>query len=171
MARRAPAGQPAADAQVVRSQLQLEGASLRVCWLGLFVTLISTLPTRKGVAQEHPLQWIGWNLPVVASTMPDPAAIAVPDSVRVRGGYQHWRGAALGAGIGGALGILTGAVAGGITSCDDCSQQPSAGTGALYGGLLGGGAGGVLGFLVGLSSPKYVWASRAETSQRRSVQQ
>ena len=53
------------------------------------------------------------------------------------------------------MGVLTGAIAGGISSCDDCSQQPTAAKGALYGGLVGAGAGSIVGFLVGLSSPKY----------------
>jgi hypothetical protein len=135
---------------------------MRVCFAGLLVSLLGIFPTRTGVAQEQPTQWVGWSLPVAVSTLPDPAATTVPDSVRVRSGYQHWRGAGLGALAGGALGALAGAVAGGITSCDDCSQQPSAGTGALYGGLIGGGVGGVVGFLVGLSSPKYTWVPEAE---------
>ncbi len=82
---------------------------------------------------------------------------SVPDSVRKRTGYQHWRGAAIGLAVGGAVGALTGAVGGAVGQCDDCSRQPSAGSGALAVGLIGAGAGGVLGFLAGLSSPKYVW--------------
>jgi hypothetical protein len=136
---------------------------LRVCWLGLLVTLLVITPTRRGVAQEQPARWVSWHPAVAVSTMPEPAAIALPDSVRVRSGYQHWRGAGLGTALGGTLGAIAGAIAGGITSCDDCSQQPSVGTGALYGGLFGGGAGGVLGFLVGLSSPKYNWVQKPGT--------
>ena len=96
--------------------------------------------------------------PSLAGTEP-PALdlVTVPDSVRMRTGYQHWRGAAIGLAIGGAVGALTGAVGGAIGECDDCSRQPSAGNGALTVGLIGAGAGGVLGFLAGLSSPKYAW--------------
>jgi hypothetical protein len=83
--------------------------------------------------------------------------VTVPDSVRKRTGYQHWRGAAIGLGIGGALGALTGAIGGGVAQCDDCSREPSAGSGALIVGLIGAGAGGVVGFLAGLASPKYAW--------------
>ncbi len=86
--------------------------------------------------------------------------VAVPDSVRKRTGYQHWRGAAIGLGLGGALGALTGAVGGAVGQCSDCSRQPSAGSGALTVGLIGAGAGGVLGFLAGLASPRYAWVPR-----------
>lgn len=93
-----------------------------------------------------------------ATDLPALELMTVPDSVRKRTGYQHWRGAALGLGLGGAVGALTGAVLGGVTGqCDDCSRQSTPGSGALALGLLGAGAGGVLGFLAGLSSPKYVW--------------
>jgi hypothetical protein len=75
----------------------------------------------------------------------------MPDSVRQRVSYQHWRGGALGVAVGGAVGVLTGAVL--LNGrCDDCSHQPS---GALTGGLVGAGAGGLLGFFAGLASPKY----------------
>jgi hypothetical protein len=80
--------------------------------------------------------------------------MTVPDSVRIRTGYQHWRGGALGLAIGGALGALTGAAAGDY--CSDCTQT-TAGSRAVRVGLLGAGAGGALGFLVGLASPKYGW--------------
>jgi hypothetical protein len=89
-------------------------------------------------------------------TLPSLELMTVPDSVRKRTGYQHWRGGALGLAVGGALGALTGAAAG--FSCSDCVQT-TAGHRALRVGLLGAGAGGVLGFLVGLASPKYAWVS------------
>lgn len=98
--------------------------------------------------------------PRVAIELPSGDLVTVPDSVRKRAGYQHWRGAAVGLAIGGAVGALTGAIAGGVSGCDDCSRQPTAGNGALALGLIGAGAGGVLGFLAGLTSPKYVWIPR-----------
>jgi hypothetical protein len=98
--------------------------------------------------------------PPIETELPALDLVSVPDSVRKRTGYQHWRGAAIGLAIGGAVGALTGAVGGAVGRCDDCGQQPSAGSGALTVGLLGAGAGGVLGFLAGLSSPKYVWIPR-----------
>lgn len=84
--------------------------------------------------------------------LPSQELLSVPDSVRKRTGYQHWRGGAIGLAVGGALGALTGASWG--DHCSDCGRQPSA---ALTIGLLGAGAGGVLGFLVGLTSPRYTW--------------
>ena len=129
---------------------------MRTYWLGLVVTLVAALPT-AGRAQQQREPWVSWNLSSPNEALPAPALIAVPDSTRVRSGYQHWRGAGLGAVLGAGLGALTGAIAGGITSCDDCSQQPTAGRGALYGGLVGAGVGSILGFVVGLSSPKYRW--------------
>jgi hypothetical protein len=95
--------------------------------------------------------------PRIQTELPSQDLVSVPDSVRKRIGYQHWRGAAIGLGIGGALGALTGAIGGAVGQCDDCSRQPSAGSGALVVGLIGAGAGGVLGFLAGLASPKYAW--------------
>ena len=92
--------------------------------------------------------------PPIQTALPSADLVAVPDKVRTRTGYQHWRGAGIGLAIGGAVGALTGAIAGGITECDDCSRQPTAGRGALTLGLLGAGAGGVLGFLGGLTSPR-----------------
>lgn len=88
--------------------------------------------------------------------LPSPELTSVPDSVRQRVGYQHWRGAGIGAAIGGAVGALTGAVLAEITQCSDCEPW-SAGHGALVVGLLGVGTGGAVGFLAGLSSPKYEW--------------
>jgi hypothetical protein len=75
---------------------------------------------------------------------------SIPDSVRQRVGYQHWRGGALGLTIGAAVGVATGAILDG--GCSDCGHQRS---GALSAGLVGAGAGGLLGFFAGLASPKY----------------
>ena len=135
---------------------------MRISWLGLLVSLAAVLPTAVH-AQQQRRPWVSWNAPSPgAAAVPAHALVAVPDSTRVRSGYQPWRGAALGAAFGGGLGALTGAIAGGISSCDDCSQQPTAAKGALYGGLVGAGAGSIVGFLVGLSSPKYRWIRASE---------
>ncbi len=98
--------------------------------------------------------------PRIGAELPSLDLVTVPDSMRKRTGYQHWRGAALGLAIGGAAGALTGAIVGGAGQCSDCSRPPTAGNGALGLGLVGAGAGGVLGFLAGLTSPKYVWIPR-----------
>jgi hypothetical protein len=79
----------------------------------------------------------------------------VPDSLRIRVGYQHWRGAGMGLAIGTGIGVVTGALLSTLTTCDDC-REASAGEAAVMLGLLGAGAGGVVGFLAGLSSPKYI---------------
>jgi hypothetical protein len=113
-------------------------------------------------AQEQGAGFSSWDVAVIETQTNTPTWAGVPDSVRVQSGYQHWRGALLGAGIGAALGALTGATAGAISSCYDCSRQPSAGSGALIVGLIGAGAGSVVGFLAGLSSPKYVWVPVSE---------
>lgn len=93
----------------------------------------------------------------IPGALPPSQLTSVPDSIRTRAGYQHWRGAGLGVVIGGLVGAVSGAVIGGITECADCTKQPTAGNGALVVGLLGAGTGGVLGFLAGLASPNHVW--------------
>jgi hypothetical protein len=96
-----------------------------------------------------------------SSTLRAPArAVAplatVPDSIRRKTGYQHWKGGAIGAGVG-ALGGLVLALAV-PHSCDDCSSDPSP-TGKVT--LIGAGLGGVFGFLVGLATPRYRWVPAA----------
>jgi hypothetical protein len=87
---------------------------------------------------------------------------SVPDSIRLRVGYQHWRGAAMGLAIGAGAGALLGMLA--PMACSDC-QPPSRGEAILTVGLLGAGAGGLVGFLAGLSSPKHVWVPRPDSIQ------
>ncbi len=78
--------------------------------------------------------------------------LLVPDSIRQRAGYHHWKGAA----IGGALGALGGLVLALAThgQCDDCTSD-TAPLGKVT--LIGAGLGGAFGFLVGLASPRYRW--------------
>jgi hypothetical protein len=85
-----------------------------------------------------------------ATTLP-----TVPDSIRKRVGYQHWRGAGVGSAIGAGVGALLGLI--GPIGCSDCNP-PSRGETIVTVGLLGAATGGVVGFLAGLASPKYVWA-------------
>jgi hypothetical protein len=99
---------------------------------------------------------IGYLVGRFDTRFPSADLVSVPDSVRIRTGYQHWRGGALGLAVGGALGALTGAIAG-FGQCDDCTEQPSRGEAALTLGFIGAGTGGLLGFLVGLTSPRYAW--------------
>ena len=82
------------------------------------------------------------------------AAVAIPDSIRQRVGYQHWKGAAIGGGLGALAGLALALAAHG--QCSDCpSDSPNVGTVTL----AGAGLGGALGFLVGLASPRYRWVS------------
>jgi hypothetical protein len=78
-------------------------------------------------------------------------SVEIPDSVRRKVGYQHWKGAAIGGGAGAVAGVLLNLMA--RTACADCDNDPSvAETGAVVAAL-----GGAFGFLVGLGSPRYEW--------------
>jgi hypothetical protein len=97
--------------------------------------------------------------PAPQATRPAPAGIVIPDSVRRKVGYQHWRGAAIGAGLGGVAGFLLGVAAHG--RCADCDgSEPS----VAAVGLVGAGLGGAFGLLVGLASPRYAWVRDAGTA-------
>lgn len=74
----------------------------------------------------------------------------LPDSVRRRVGYQHWKGGAIGAGLGALGGLALALAARG--RCSDCSSDDVP-VGKVT--LVGAGLGGAFGFLVGLASPKY----------------
>lgn len=115
----------------------------KVCLL--LVTVLALAAPRGGVAQER--------------VVPTPAAVTVPDSVRVIAGYQHWRFMGQGAAVGAVVGALAGVILS-TTPCSDC-DRPSAGESALSVGLLGAGTGGVVGFLAGLASPRYRWTTPA----------
>jgi hypothetical protein len=91
--------------------------------------------------------------PRIEPVIPMADMVGVPDSVRTRIGYQHWKGGAIGLAAGAALGALTAARLG--DGCNDCLE--SGGSGVLTLSLAGAGAGSVLGFLIGLATPKYVW--------------
>jgi hypothetical protein len=77
---------------------------------------------------------------------------SVPDSIRRKTGYQHWRGAAIGGSVGALAGVVFALAA--PNECDDC---PSNGRPLGKATLIGAGLGGALGFLVGLASPRYRW--------------
>jgi hypothetical protein len=76
----------------------------------------------------------------------------VPDSIRQRAGYQHWKGGAIGGGLGALGGLLLALAAHG--QCADCSSD-TAPVGKVT--LIGAGLGGVFGFLVGSATPRYRW--------------
>jgi hypothetical protein len=90
------------------------------------------------------------------SSKPHPSILRktqVPDSIastRRLAGYQHWKGAAIGATSGAVLGALLGLRA--RTACSDCNMT---GTDLVNVSLVTAGLGGAFGFLIGLASPKY----------------
>ena len=86
---------------------------------------------------------------------PDRRAVAIPDSVRMKVGYQHWKGGAIGGAVGALAGLMLGLVAG--HTCDDCGSHDSP---ALIGSLAGAGLVGSFGFLVGAATPRYRWVPR-----------
>jgi hypothetical protein len=96
---------------------------------------------------------------------PTPQAIAIPDSVRKKVGYQHWKGAAIGGAVGALGGVLLEALA--HTECVDCTSNHHH---TLKAGAIGAGLVGAFGFLVGAASPKYRWvrtdAEQPETEGR-----
>ena len=92
-----------------------------------------------------------------APTAVQRAAVAIPDSIRKRVGYQHWKGGAIGGAVGGLAGLLLGLTVG--RACDDCSSDDSD---ALEPALVGAGLGGAFGFLVGAASPKYRWVRQED---------
>jgi hypothetical protein len=82
-------------------------------------------------------------------------AVAVPDSVRQKVGYQHWKGGAIGGVLGAAAGLLLTAFP---IGCSDCSSRDA---GVVRATFIGAGLGGAFGFLVGAASPKYEWQAAA----------
>ena len=88
----------------------------------------------------------------------DPASI--PDSVRHRVGYQHWKGAAIGTGVGAVLGGAL-AVGGGV-GCSDCTITT---WDRAQAALVVTGVGAAVGFLAGLASPRYAWVQRADAGE------
>jgi len=80
-------------------------------------------------------------------------AVAVPDSIRKKLGYQHWKGGAIGGAVGGLAGFLLSQV-GTRDYCTDCTSRDSD---VLELSAIGAGLGGAFGFLVGAASPKYEW--------------
>ena len=130
--------------------------------LSIFLMLTTWLGApASGKAQE---------LRAFAGTVSSPrtvpaSSILLPDSVRIKVGYQHWKGGAIGVAVGAGAGLLAAYAA--HDSCEDCrSSGPDVSTTTL----VGAGLGGVFGFLVGLASPKYAWVpsqSRAEPVVRQ----
>ncbi len=126
---------------------------------------ILALSSGKLHGQQHSQTFASWQSGDLRPSFLPGATVPGPDSVRVRVGYQHWRGAALGGGIGLVVGALAGAIIVANTECDDCSDEVTPGEGALVVGTVGAGAGVVLGFLAGLTSAKYAWVPGDEPAR------
>jgi len=116
----------------------------------LVLTLWTGLP-RSATAQRQ-ASFDRWAGPMLAAPRPGPQLVPVADSVRQRVGYQHWKGAAIGAGAGALLG--TALAFGLMGECDDCTVTTWDRTQSA---LFFTGASSLFGFLVGLASPKYAW--------------
>ena len=89
---------------------------------------------------------------LTSASHPAPQAVSIPDSVRKKVGYQHWRGAAICGAAGAVGGVLLALLARG--QCSDCGANDPR---VPEVGVVGAGLGGAFGFLVGAASPKYRW--------------
>lgn len=98
--------------------------------------------------------------PPIILREPSQNPASIPDSVRLRAGYQHWKGAAIGTGVGAVLGGVLALVAGG--GCADCTITTGD---RVQAALVVTGGGALVGFLAGLASPRYVWVQRGEAGE------
>ena len=118
---------------------------------------ILSLGPLGGAAAQQQVSFSDWTAswPAVMSTSSTGATL--PDSLRRKVGYQHWKGAAIGGGVGAVLGtVLAFGVAGGCADCTVTTRDRA------QAALLVTGVTSVFGFLVGLASPKYVWEAPRE---------
>ena len=125
------------------------------------LTAFLSLGAVGSVAAQQHVGFSRWAEPWPAVAPAGLSGATLPDSVRRKVGYQHWKGAAIGGGVGAVLGtVLAFGLAG---ECADCTLTTWDRTQAA---LLVTGASGVFGFLVGLASPKYRWEAREATGVR-----
>jgi hypothetical protein len=111
----------------------------------------------KSATAQRQASFDRWAGPTLGTPPSHPSWVLLADSVRQRVGYQHWKGAAIGAGVGALLGI---ALASGVAGeCDDCRVTT---WDRARGALLVTGASSAFGFLVGLASPRYAWKPSPE---------
>jgi hypothetical protein len=112
-----------------------------------------------GLVASPPLRGQQARRPIALSPVPTlapPRALlplaTVPDSIRQKTGYQHWKGAAIGGSVGALAGLVLALSA--PYECDDCTSTRRP---VVKASLIGGGLGAAFGFLVGLASPRYRW--------------
>ena len=114
--------------------------------------LLLLAPVVVQARAQAPVTFARWSAPALAPVDPHaPLGASVPDSVRSRVGYQHWKGAAIGGATGGVVLLLLALAANG--SCADCGADGT--DWVLQSALLGVSGGGALGFLIGLASPRH----------------
>jgi hypothetical protein len=119
----------------------------------IVAALVASSPLR---AQQLVRPTAGGSPAVLAPSRALTPLATLPDSIRRKTGYQHWKGGAIGAGVGALGGLLLALAA--PHGCDDCTSDPSP-TGKVT--LIGAGLGGTFGFLVGLATPRYHWEPAA----------
>ncbi len=110
-------------------------------------------------AAQQQMSFEEWAAPFPTVLSDGPPSLSVTDSLRRKVGYNHWNGAAIGAGVGAVVGtVLAFGVAG---RCADCTVTTGDRAQAA---LLVTGISSAFGFLVGLASPKYAWEVPPEAS-------
>lgn len=124
--------------------------------IALVVAQAATPP--PGHSQGAPQDVVMVHGQVAAFERPVRQAVSIPDSVRKKVGYQHWRGAAIGVAAGAVGALLLAAIV--PSRCADCGLEPN----NFKVGLVGAGLGGAFGFLVGAASPKYSWVPSDSTT-------
>ncbi len=123
----------------------------------LAAILCLTIAASAGAQQQA--SFTQWTVPGPPLTSKVLSGAMLPDSVRRKVGYHHWKGAAIGGGVGAAVGS---ALAFGLVGrCADCTVTTWE---RIQAALLVTGTGSAFGFLVGLASPKYAREAPLETS-------
>jgi hypothetical protein len=123
------------------------GVARMLVGLGMGLAISSPALAQRATSAGPAIQTVVKQVPETTSRLP-----TVPDSIRRRVGYQHWKGGAIGGGLGALGGLVLALVAHG--RCYDCPSD-AAPVGKVT--LIGAGLGGAFGFLVGAASPRYRW--------------
>jgi hypothetical protein len=131
---------------------------MRVVQAVVVSTALALIFVANATAQQQ-VTFGEWTAPFSEVASAEPSSTTVPDSVRRKVGYQHWKGATIGATVGAVLGsVLAFGIAG---RCADCTITT---WDRAQAALVITGVSSALGFLAGLASPKYVWQVPLEPS-------